>query len=147
MLTQYKNIDKIQSSNKAITANRFTDEEISLFKYIVPKIEWGFSRNYRTELHVYSGDTWITGNHKVDIKPPEKRVTSVTDPITNETISLPRAALSIDLYNEFDKLNLTRGNYRVAFNFFRNLIGSYDNQHLRIDEISPDRTEIRLKAI
>jgi len=147
MLTQYKNIDKIQSSNKAITANRFTDEEISLFKYIVPKIEWGFSGNYRTELHVYSGDTWITGNHKVDIKLPEKLLTSVTDPITNETISLPRAALSIDLYNEFDKLNLTRGNYRVAFNFFRNLIGSYDNQHLRIDEISPDRTEIRLKAI
>ena len=147
MLTQYKNIDKIQSSNKAITANRFTDEEISLFKYIVPKIQWGFSGNYRTELHVYSGDTWVTGNHKVDIKPPEKLITSVTDPITNETISLPRAALSIDLYNEFDKLNLTRGNYRVAFNFFRNLIGSYDNQHLRIDEISPDRTEIRLKAI
>ena len=147
MLTQYKNIDKIQSSNKAITANRFTDEEISLFKYIVPKIEWGFSGNYRTELHVYSGDTWVTGNHKVDIKLPEKLLTSVTDPITNQTISLPRVPLSIDLYNEFDKLNLTRGNYRVAFNFFRNLIGSYDNQHLRIDEISPDRTEIRLKAI
>jgi hypothetical protein len=147
MLTQYKNINEIQNSNKAITAKRFTDEEISLFKYTVPKIDWGISGNYRTELHVYSGDTWVTGNHKVDIKLPNKLLTSVIDPKTNQIINLQRPFFTIDLYNEFDKLQLTRGNYRIAFNFFRNLIGSYDEQYLRIDEISPDRTEIRLKAI
>jgi hypothetical protein len=98
----------------------------------------------RIELHVYSGDTWLTGNHKIQVvqKIPEYR-----DKNTNQLITLPSQPVAIDLYNEFNQLQLNAGNFPIIVNFFENLIGNYEQQFLTIDEISPDRTEVRLRAI
>ena len=150
MLTQYKNINQIQTASGSISAERlsrsktefasFDAEEAIYFNTEINKQ----TEDQRIELHVYAGDTWITGNHRVQL---ETKIPEYRNKQTNDIIKFPTQPLAIDLYNEFDKLKLTAGTFRFAINFFKNLIGSYDLQHLRIDEISPDRTEIRLRAI
>jgi hypothetical protein len=150
MITQYKNIDQIQTATKSVIATRLEKSKTDLLSYSaderisrVPQLT-SPTNSSRIELHIYSGDSWITGNHKVQL---QTRIPQYKDKVTNQLIRLPGQPIAIDLYNEFDKLKLTAGNFTIAVNFFRNLIGSYEQQHLRIDEISPDRTEIRLRAI
>ena len=150
MLTQYKNINQIQTASGSISAERlsssktefasFDAEEAIYFNTEINKQ----TEDQRVEIHVYAGDTWITGTHRVQL---ETKVPEYRNKQTNALIRFPAQPLAINLYNEFDKLKLTSGTFRIAVNFFKNLIGSYDLQHLRIDEISPDRTEIRLRAI
>ena len=150
MLTQYKNIEQINSATKAVTGQRISKSKTEFFSYDkdtrVTPVPLLTTQNTVTkiELHVYSGDTWITGNHEVQIQQKSK---SFVNKQTKAPIRTASNLLSIDLYNEFSKLKLTSGNFRIAVNFLKNLIGSYNEQYLRIDEISPDRTEIRLKAI
>jgi hypothetical protein len=150
MITQYKNIDQIQTATKSVIATRLEKSKTDLLSYSaderisrVPQLT-SPTDSSRIELHIYSGDSWITGNHKVQL---QTKIPQYKDKVTNQLIKLPGQPIAIDLYNEFDKLKLTAGNFTIAVNFFRNLIGSYEQQHLRIDEISPDRTEIRLRAI
>ena len=151
MLSQYKNIDKILSSTKATQGQRFSDKEIELLSSPALKYAWknnilaSDSRDNGIEFHVYSGDTWITGNHRIDLQP--KNQITYTDPENNDNYSLPAKPWQINLFNEFNNLNIQKGEYRIAVNFFTNLIGSYESQKLKIDEISPDRTELRLRAI
>ena len=150
MLDQYKNTAQIQAKNGSVSAERLSKSKTNFLSfdadesiYFNPEIS-SQGLDSRTELHVYNNNTWITGNHSVQklSKIPEYR-----DKITNQLITFPAPPVAIDLYNEFKQLNLTAGNLNIVVNFFKNLIGSYDKQHLRIEEISPDRTEIRLRAI
>lgn len=149
MLSQYKNINQIISANKSITAERFDrtkseffsfDAENSIYsnKEIIKGLE-----SSKVEMHVYAGDSWLTGNHKIQF---QTKIPEFRDKTTNKLINID-GAIGIDVYSEFNNLKLTAGKFKIAINFFNNLIGSYDRQHLRIDEISPDRTEIRLRAI
>ena len=98
----------------------------------------------RIEMHVYTADTWITGNHKIQVV---QKIPVYRDTNTNQPITLPAQPVAIDLYNEFNQLQLNAGNFRIIVNFFENLIGNYEQQFLTIDDISPDRTEVRLRAI
>ena len=150
MLIQYKNIEQIQTASGSISAERlsrsktefasFDAEEAIYFNTEINKQ----TEDQRIEMHVYAGDTWITGNHRVQL---ETKIPEYRNKQTNAIIQFPVQPLAINLQTEFDKLKLTAGTFRIAVNFFKNLIGSYDLQHLRIDEISPDRTELRLRAI
>jgi hypothetical protein len=149
MLTQYKNIKQIQTASGSISAERLStsktefasfEDEIVYFNTDINKQD----NSQRVEMHVYAGDTWITGNHKVQL---QTKIPEYRNKQTTALIQFPAQPLAIDLYNEFDQLKLSAGTFRIAVNFFKNLIGNYDQQYLRIDEISPDRTEIRLRAI
>ena len=149
MLTQYKNITQINSSKQSVSAERLTPTQLNLIsyptaqrRYIAVNSITSNDENNRLELHVYSNAEWISGNHKIQqlIKIPEYR-----DAITNQLIPLTNP-LALDLRKEFDALKISAGSLRIAFNFFKNLIGSYEQQYLCIDEISSDRTEIRLRA-
>ena len=149
MLTQYKNINQIQTASGSLSAERLSrsktefvtfDDEVVYFNTEINKQ----TEDQRIEMHVYAGDTWITGTHQAQL---ETKIPEYRNKSTNALIQFPAQPLAINLYNEFNKLKLTAGTFRIAVNFFKNLIGSYDFQHLRIDEISPDRTEIRLRAI
>ena len=150
MLTRYKNIEQIQTATKSVSAERISKTKTDFFSYDansrvvqVPEIT-SQGEDIRIEIHAYSNDTWVTGNHMVQLlsKVPEYR-----DKTTNIPIKFPSQPIAINLYEQFENLKLTSGNFKIAVNFFKNLIGSYERQHLRIDEISPDRTEIRLRAI
>jgi len=146
MLTQYKNIEQILAAQGAVSAQRYPQKLLNLFEtnyysYISDPGIALQTTDYRTELHIYSGETWITGNHQVQHVP-----TSVYFDAAGTQLTLNQP-VSIDIYNEFESLGVNLGNYRIAVNFFKNLIGSFDQQYLKIEEISPDRTELKLRLI
>ena len=127
MLTQYKNKNTFSTKGPSSTL-RFSDVELELLRKnvtVLPKTIPGFDS---VELHMYSNDTWITGNHSVKL--------SSQDP-----------QYKFDIVKELHKLQLTTGKFRFVVNFFKNLIGSYNQQYLYIDDVSPDRTELRLGLV
>ena len=148
MLNQYKNINQINASRNSVSGQRFSETLTDLFAYAQEKypVVTEVAENpddVKVELHVYSNDQWITGNHSVQ---PVSKIPEIRDIATNEIVDITNP-IGIDLTTEFDNLNVTAGSFKIAINFFKNLIGSYNYQHLRIDEISTDRTELRLRAI
>lgn len=148
MLTQYKNIEEIKTSKGSISAERLTRTKKEFLSYDAQETYFAnkeilkITPNSRLEFHVYSGDNWITGNHKINF---QGKIPTLRD--QRKRIITTNSAFGIDVYNELQSLKLKSGNFKFVINFFKNLIGSYERQHLRIDEISPDRTEIRLRAI
>ena len=147
MLKQYKNI-AVNENAKSFSAERIDRTKLNLISYDSDAAYYVNDNiitdaNSKLELHVYSGETWLTGNHSVQAK---NSAASVRNKILNKQVALNNT-ISIDLYQELENLKLTAGNFRFVVNFFKNLIGNFDKQHLQIDEISPDRTEIRLRAI
>jgi hypothetical protein len=149
MLMQYKNINEIKSATKSISGERIDRTKTEFISYDANESVYSnkdivnVTDYNRIELHVYAGESWLTGNHKIQF---QSKIPEYRDKITNQVIQID-SALGIDIYSQFDQLKLTAGEFRIAINFFKNLIGSYELQHLRIDEISPDRTELRLRAI
>jgi len=150
MLTQYKNIDQILLATSSISAERFSRSKTAFLSFdaddsIYLNADITQQRaEQRVELHVYNNQTWLTGNHNVTL---QSKIPEYRDNVSNKLIKFDAQPIAIDLYKEFETLKLTAGNFRIAVNFFKNLIGNYEKQHLRIDEISPDRREIRLRAI
>jgi hypothetical protein len=149
MLTQYKNINQIKSAKKSISADRIDRSKAEFLSYDIQESVYSNtsivngSDSSKIEMHVYAGDSWLTGNHQVQF---QTKIPEFRDKTTNQLIKINNA-VGIDLYSEFNNLKLTAGNFKIAINFFKNLIGSYSRQHLRIDEISTDRMEVRLRAI
>ena len=149
MLTQYKNIDQIKAPGKSLVATRFPTVKSQLFSYdanqtVTPNTNIiNVDESNRIEFHVYSDDTWLSGNHKISF---QNKIPEFRDKITNKIIQVNNG-IGFDIYKELQNLEITSGNFRIILNFFKNLIGNFEQQHLRIDEISPDRKEIRLRAI
>lgn len=148
MLTQYKNIKEIKTTKGASSADRLVRTKKEFLSYDAQETYFAnkdilkSSDNSKIEFHVYSGDNWITGNHKINYV---NKLRNLIDP-QGKRINA-NSPIGIDVYNELQSLKITSGNFKFVINFFKNLIGSYERQHLRIDEISTDRTEIRLRAI
>lgn len=67
MLNQYKNIEQILIAKNSISAERFNTDDLSdfVFDYTsIPELTT-LSLDDRFEMHIYTGDTWITGNHQI----------------------------------------------------------------------------------
>lgn len=148
MLTNYKNSNQIFAAPASVSAERidrrklqFTTKDSTNSFY--PEVTIGKGDDSVLEFHVYTENDWLTGQHKINLA---QKLPLFKNAETNETITLDNP-IGIDVSKIFQDLKLSAGNFRIVVNFFKNLIGSYDRQHLRIDEISPDRTEIRLRAI
>ena len=145
MLLQYKNIDQILNATKSLSAERYTQSDIVDFKTNISFNTDIIQRDLadRIELHVYANTNWITGNHNV---PTVVDIPTYYD--GNDIISFATQPLAIDLYAQLqNQLKLSAGQFRFVVNFFKTLIGDYDVQYLKIQEISPDRTEIALRPI
>jgi hypothetical protein len=152
MLKQYKNLEEILNSDKSISGNRLQEKSRALLSYASnTRVDFNPtllpSDKNRFELHVYSGETWLSGDYSVPNVQATPPGAPFFDSDLNEEIRFPSSIINIPLYNEFKALQITSGQYRFVINFFKNCIGSYHEQFLKVDEISPDRTEIRLKAI
>ncbi len=149
-LQQYKNIDTFLNSDKSLSTNRIQHKQSELFALdAVNSIYYNDdilnrTDSSRVEVHLYSNQTWTTGNHNINLLAESREY---TDKDTNKPIQFPGGQILIDLSKELNDLKINAGNFNIAVNFFRNLIGSYERQHLRVEEISPDRTEIKLRAI
>jgi len=148
MLTQYTNIDEILSADKSVSAKRLSKKAQALLTFPNNRIDFNpgmIGTNNNTELHIYANETWITGDHAIQCHSTPQY--SFIDKDTNKEIRFNSSNININLFKQFDDLKLTAGNYRFVINFFKNCIGNYGIQHLKVDKISPDKTEIRLKAI
>ena len=89
------------------------------------------------ELHVYTPDgLYLIGNHKINYSVENNDTTS-------NLVALQH--LSIDIPKVFGDLGITRGQYKVVYNLFDNILGSYEGLKLWIKEISPSRRELRLQ--
>jgi hypothetical protein len=146
MLNQYKNSDQIQDSRLAISADRYPITTKNLFKSAgysyVPEITTNADGS-RVEFHLYSSDAWLTGNHWTDLEP----TTPVYFDSTGLQYTFNSSPVVIDIARQLQDLDIQTGNYTIIVNFFKNLIGSYEEQYLKIEEISPDRTELKLRLI
>ena len=145
MLDQYKNTEQLKTAKKSFSAERLPLAKTQLFSVDSNQTYTPNTTiiNNNIEFHIYSDSNYISGNHKInflDTIPEYKNKT------TNRTIQI-NSGIGIDLYERFKDLQITSGNFTIVLNFFKNLIGDFNTQHLRIDEISPDRKEIRLRAI
>ena len=149
MINQYKNIDQIKSATQSVSAERIERKKLDLVSrdlysgYYLNTDIINSQKDSVIEMHVYINDAWITGNHTVQ----NVRVPIRTRNSKRGSIQEYSKNINIDLAKEFESLKISAGTFRFALNFFKNLTGSYDEQYLRIDEISPDRTEIRLRGI
>jgi hypothetical protein len=144
MLKQYSNIENINNATNAIAGERYSSTDKALFKdTLFPYVPVTLaSVNSSNEFHVYSGESWITAKQNITLTDYNKQVFDKTG---NE-IQLNQPA-KFNISETLKDLQLTSGKYKIVLNFFENIIGSYNRQLLAIDEISPDRTEIRLRAI
>ena len=129
MLTQYKNIDEIKNAVRSLSGERIANRKLQFASYdINESVRFNTDITTQTdasriEMHVYSDDTWLTGTHKIGIK---NSIPEYRDKITNQTITFGAQPVAIDVYDEFSKLNLTAGTFRIAVNFFKNF-----NRNLR----------------
>lgn len=146
MLTQYKNknnlttgADYLARFDESVDVNGLLVKNIDIINYTEPSVE----------LHVYSNDTWITGEHKVSIFSQYLGTLTPAEYIALAAAGkvIPDRFLRFNLKNEFNRLKLSAGRFRIVVNFFKDIIGSYDEQYLYVDEISPDRTEVKLRQI
>jgi hypothetical protein len=71
MLTQYKNITQLTSAANAVVAQRLNTQQLDLLSFTPRERKYipvnGIKENNgenRIELHVYSGDSWLSGTHR-----------------------------------------------------------------------------------
>lgn len=144
MLQQYKNIDSILSSTVGQTATRLPDTvQVTTQLYYDTELSQHGSE-IRWELHLYRNQTWATGDH--DITQWAEPIVRI-NPATELPIQFAAQPIAFNISPYIQAFNITQGEFRIVVNSFKNLIGSYESPKIRIEEISPDRTEIKLRAI
>ena len=147
-MKQYKNILDIQNTVNSISAEYYIARQLDLLNKVYAFqndiLSPSVASRSKIETHLYSGEAWVTGNHLVT----PVNLPTFTDSSNNQPITFPQQPIGINLDDVIvNGLQLSSGKFEIAVNFFYDLIGSYDKQHLVIDAISPDRKEIRLRAI
>jgi hypothetical protein len=141
MLSVYTNQQDLLKATSESPASRIESIDSDLLKLDYEQYSVTFEdRNTLPdlELHVYTPDgVYLTGNHNVEYFSVENNDT------TSNLVALQH--LAIDIPKTFNALGLTRGQYRVVYNLFDNILGSYKGLKLWIKEISPSRRELRLQ--
>lgn len=152
MLSTYSNQDELLKTLGTISVERFepTDEELLTQNPYVITLADEFSPSL--EMHVYSVDgAYLIGNYDTTYTlennepnvPETVRLNLQSSPVTYPAIS--SQYLSIDTVNELKSLGINSGQYKVVYNLFDNILGSYNGSKLYIKEISSTRREIKLR--
>lgn len=139
---EYKNIDEILSTNEPIRGSRI--DVTNGRKIIVPKFESLTSQDVQfgegresVELHVFfPNGAYLSSLY--DVK---------TWKLDSDNNNPPKKTVSLDVHRDLGNkgVNVLPGTYKVVYNFFRNIIGSYTSPtKLFISDISADRTELKL---
>ena len=140
MLSIYTNQQDLLKATSEVAVSRIDSVDTELLQLDIEQYAVTFEdRNDLPdlELHVYTPDgLYLTGNHKINYS-VEKNDT------TSNLVALQH--LSIDIPKVFGDLGITRGQYKVVYNLFDNILGSYEGLKLWIKEISPSRRELRLQ--
>lgn len=141
MLSVYTNQQKLLAASSTTKVSRIESVDSELLdtrKFslsLKPQVVTG-SNSIDLELHTYTPDgVYLTGNHKIPYE--------IGNNETNKTVTTYQH-LIFDSVAELEKLGVTRGQYKLVYNLFNNILGSYSGQKLWIKEISPSRRELRI---
>lgn len=146
----YTNIDSILLATNPIRGSRTRLSSVRR-KLVVPTLsdseEQYFGRESSLELHVFLPNTTYVDNSSLYDVPfkIESRTERVTSGGVTETVT--RKYVLIDVHDHIQNLlQLPPDNYKIVYNFFRNLIGGStdENGRLFITDISQDRRELKL---
>jgi len=130
--TNQKELLKASSTSKVSRLESVDKELLDVRNYSVT-FKQGIQPNL--EMHVYTPDgVYLTGNHNT--------LYSIEN---NSSILSAYQHLSINSVTELETLGIIRGQYRLVYNLFDNVLGAYDKQKAWIKEISPSRRELRIQ--
>lgn len=137
MLSVYTNQQELLNATSTTQVSRIdaVDQELlNVSKFSVTLKDSTTPLNL--ELHVYTPDgVYLTGNHN-SLYSIEYNDTS------NQDVAYRH--LAIDTSAELENLGISRGQYRLIYNYFDNVLGSFDTQQIWIKDISPSRRELKL---
>jgi hypothetical protein len=137
MLTVYTNQKDLLKANNTTEVSRLSSVDTELLDSRDFSITLKDNQRPKLELHVYTPDgLYLTGNHNT--------LYTIEDTDTNTQLNAYKH-LAVDLSNELETLGITRGQYRLIYNLFDNVLGSFDSEKVFIKEISPSRRELRLQ--
>lgn len=142
MLSVYTNEQKLLAASSTTKVSRLESVDSELldtrkFSLLLKPESPTNTNSIDLELHTYTPDgVYLTGNHKIDY--------SIGNSEINKTVSTYQH-LIFDSAIELEKLGVTRGQYKLVYNLFNNILGSYSGQKLWIKEISPSRRELRIQ--
>ena len=117
MLTQYKNIKEIETSKGSVSGDRLVRTKKEFLSYDAQETYYANKEilksddSSKIEFHVYSGNNWITGNHKINYL---NKIPNLKGP-TGKLITT-NSAIGIDVFNELQSLKLTTGNFKFVIN-------------------------------
>ena len=135
MLSVYTNQqDLLNTTSNVKTARLETvDSELLDSRKFSLKFRDTYSPNL--ELHVYTPDgVYLTGDHKANYTIEDSKNAYGT-----------QQYITVDTNTALDNIGIERGQYKIVYNLFNNILGSYEGQKLFIKEISPSRRELRIQ--
>lgn len=127
-LVRFINSNEILQSRTRLEGITLRPEDLDTISRDISILENISNQNILVEAHIYntSGD-YITSNYH-----------------TPFNYSLEYKDFSFDVATIFDDLNLLNGSYKISFSFLSSVFGKYNKMPLFLEEISPDRTELKL---
>lgn len=132
--------DTLISTNQ-VRPSRISSNDLSIIKTGETPVIFGETLRDNVELYVYN-DTGVVVGH-INIGP--------TDPLISLTKRVDDISavdyVNLDMVGAFKKAKIQPGRYTLTTNFFRNEVGSEAGYKLYIAEISPSRTEVRLRPV
>jgi hypothetical protein len=120
--------------------SRFKVEDLNLLASNNLKQSFGFQDDY-IEFFAYDESNFIS---YIDYNYRNFKLPSDSYIGTNSNQTLP--IIEIDPINDLTNLGYTTGTFKTQYNFFKRKISDF-NADLFIDEISEDRTEIRVNSV
>ena len=160
MLSVYTNQTDLLKATNTVEVSRIESIDRQLLD--IRNFSATFKNNYRPklELHVYTPDgIYLTGNHntlftiednntqrsaRVRTRGGQEDLFTEAS-IQEDSIAVAYKHLALDTVKELETLGINKGQYRLVYNLFDNVLGGFDSQKVFIKEISPSRRELRLQ--
>lgn len=140
---EYKNIDEIRSENFPKRGVTIPLEDLALLekRVVVPDFDPNFvdpitnTNPFNIELHTFLRNLgYIRSAYNIN--------TFYLD----STSEIPK--LRLQIHKDLENLNVPPTEYKVVYNFLRNMIGSHESgNNLFISDISDDRKELKLSLV
>lgn len=144
-LSVFSNRKDLIESKESAEVTRLSRGDLNLLPFTPYAVTFETQERPSLEVHVYTPTgEYLTGAHDATYFVTQN---SNDDPNPEIRVAQPYQNVSIDTGTILESLGIKRGTYKVLYNLFSNLLGSYQEQKLFIKEISPTRTELRLQLV
>lgn len=136
------NYPSLVTSSIDIRPSRLEEKDLALLQNGQQTVVFGQTTKDVVEIFVYDSSGNIVGHINLRPGDAELSLTTRVAPESQETF------LNVDLASALSKIpEVIPGRYFMTMNFFRDEVGSEDSYKLYITDISPSRTELRLKPV